>query len=542
MLFSCKNHITKNCYLCILLSLLSCTRFPESKHQHLKNLTPRALEIVSQPIDDFLPDSPILEDEEDDDLTPTIDKKFYNKISISTAKDMSIINLLARLAELANINIIIAPEIEGNIACSAKNRPFINVLQDVCESANLRYTINGDSVKIEYDSPVLRTYNIQFLNIQRDMKSSMATSTDIFTDQISLDGSTKGNNSQIDNGSSSLVTGNIKIDFWEELSKTLMQIIGDDGHVSMHKQGGLISVYTTQNKQNAIKKYLKLLKQSIESQVLIEAKILEVSLNDENKGGINWNILRHGGAKIFSNSTDQTGLVSFGINRTNLEAMVGIIEQFGAVKTLSNPRITVLNNQSAILKVVTNEVICIPSLQKQYATTTNNSNFDFMSTTLHTIPIGLIMSVVPSIDRKNNTVLLNLRPTISHIIDKKNVPFFYPTQNPNEPNTTITTYKMQEIPVVDVKEFDSVLKLNSGQVVVMGGLMHEESRNERKGLPKASDLDFLFGARTKSTRITELVIFLKATILNKRSHHASDEKLYKMFANDPRPLNFKEKQ
>lgn len=131
-------------------------------------------------------------------------------------------------------------------------------------------------------------------------------------------------------------------------------------------------------------------------------------------------------------------------------------------------------------------------------------------------------------------MILNLRPTITRATRLVDVPFVYSISDKTETKT-------QKIPIVEVREFDSVLRLNSGQVVVMGGLMQENSTNNRSGLPHASELDFAFGSRNKSTKITELVIFLKATILNKRAYHAADARLYKTFANDPRPLNFENK-
>lgn len=531
-------------FIVFLLFLSSCTPFEHSKLTQQKYLTPKAMDIISQPIDDFLPEPPTIENDEEDDLEPTVSQKFYNKVSISTAKDMLLINVLAQLAESADVNIIVAPDIEGNISCSAKNRPFIDILQDICETANLKYTINNDTVKIEYDSPILRTYNVQFLNIQRDMKSSIATSTDIFAEQLEIKGSNNSSGAKNDNGSSSLITGNIKNNFWEELSINLKQIIGEEGHISVHKQGGLVTVYAPQRKQNTIKKYLKLLKQSVESQVLIEAKILEVFLSDEFQNGINWNAIEGSRLQITNGAkTLSSEMFSFGLHRKELDVLAGLIQKFGAVKTLSNPRITVLNNQAAVLKVAKNEVIYLPSLQKQYATNNNANNFDFISTNLHTIPIGLIMTVVPSIDRKTNSILLDLRPTISRIVERKKFPFFINGTRIETGGNTATTpnYVNQEIPIVDIREFDSVIRLHSGQVAVMGGLMQEQSENGREGLPRASQLDFLFGRREKSTKVTELVIFLKATILHRKAYHTADEKLYKTFANDSRPLNFNDK-
>jgi general secretion pathway protein D len=199
-----------------------------------------------------------------------------------------------------------------------------------------------------------------------------------------------------------------------------------------------------------------------------------------------------------------------------------------------------LNNQSAILKVAQNEIIYIPELHRQYATVSDNRSTDFLSTTIHTIPIGLIISVIPSVDKKSNTILLNLRPTISRISGYKEVPFFYQTAT-IAANSGGQNVQYHKIPIVDVRELDSVLKLNSGQVAVMGGLMQESSGNNRDGLPGFRKADFLFGNNEKSTHITELVIFLKATILRKKSklHHEADKKIYNRFADDPRPLKFK---
>jgi general secretion pathway protein D len=151
------------------------------------------------------------------------------------------------------------------------------------------------------------------------------------------------------------------------------------------------------------------------------------------------------------------------------------------------------------------------------------------------------------VDKKNNTILLNLRPTVSRIVSYKDVPFFYQTISSSGNANASQGTQYHRIPIVDVRELDSVLKLNSGQIVVMGGLMQESSHNNRDGLPHNRSgsifkaVDFLTGSNDKSTHITELVIFLKATILRNRgkAHHAADKRVYETFANDPRPLRFK---
>jgi general secretion pathway protein D len=529
------------------LFLAGCISQEEARTPQQKNLNSKAFDVMSSPLEDFISDLDIDEFLEDEiDKESQINENFYKPISISVAENMKMREVLTQMADLAGVNIFIVQEVEGSISFSAKNRPFLDILKDICAGAGLKYSINGNSVKIEIDTPMLRVYNVQFLNIQRDSVSAVSVSTDIFSNQsLGIKGDVSTSSGQA-NGSSSTVSGVTKNNFWTELEASLKTIIGeetDGSYLSIHRQGGLVTIYTTQTKHNEVQKYLRLLKDTTESQVLIEAKILEVNLKDEYRSGVNWNIVRSGGARLEKKFSNAEGLFSFGVDRANLSAVAGLIERFGAVKTLSSPRITVLNNQSAILKVAQNEVIYVPELQRQYATVSDNRSTDFLSTTIHTIPIGLIISVLPSVDKKNNTILLNLRPTISRIASYKEVPFFYQTTTANGTATNALGQSAQyhRIPIVDVRELDSVLKLNSGQIVVMGGLMQESSLNSRDGLPGFSAVDFLAGSNDKSTHITELVIFLKATILRKKStaHHAADKRMYDAFANDPRPLKFK---
>jgi general secretion pathway protein D len=530
-----------------LLLLVGCVKTDGPRTPQQRNLDPKAFELLSRPIDDPAFDADVSEPwEEDFDPEPVIHENFYKQISIAVTENMKMREALTQMANLAGVNVFIVQDVEGSISFVAKNRPFLDILKDICGGAGLKYSINGNSVKIEYDSPLLKVYNVQFLNIQRDTQSSVSISTDIFASQsVSTrgDSGTPNSSAAVNNGSSSFVEGKTKNDFWSELEGALKIIVGegDGSYVSLHRQGGLVTVYTTQTKQEEVRKYLRLLKDTTESQVLIEAKILEVNLSDEYKNGINWNVLRRGGFSI-RKDFDNTGLFAAGIDMENLSVMVGLVERFGAVKTISSPRITVLNNQSAILKVAKNEVIYLPELQRQYATVSDNRSTDFLSTTIHTIPIGLVMSVQPSVDRKSNTILLNLRPTISRIADYKKVPFFYNTTvRAADGNNNVPQVQSQEIPIVDVREFDSILKLHSGQIVVMGGLMQEKSRNSREGFPQLREIDFLIGSNAKTTDVTELVIFLKATILHRKSkmHHAADKKVYDAFASDPRPWRLK---
>jgi len=524
----------KRLLFCFLATGCSIVDMPQTPQQ--KNLVPSSLDTITDPIyDDELSEEVDITFEKENE--ESINPNFYKKVSITVSKSMTLRDIFTQLAKKANVNVFITNDVEGGISFEAKNRPFIDILKDICGSCVLKYTINGNSVKIENDAPSTKIYSLQFLNIERETQSSVSTSTDVFMNQSILKNGESVKTDSKDNGSTSVVSGVIKNDFWSELKQNLKNIIGDEGTITVHKQGGLVTVHAPQFKQEEVQKYINLLKEATESQVLIEAKILEVNLSDKYRNGINWNILRKGDS-IFRTgySADHTGMISFGVKTNNLSAIANIVGKFGAVKTLSSPRITVLNNQSAILKVARNEIIYLPEIQRQYALNPSGRDTDFLSTTLHTIPIGLIVTVQPSIDVKNNSVLLNLRPTISRVAGKKKVPYLFQTINGT--SDILPRILEQEIPIVEMKEMDSVLKLTSGQVAVLGGLMKEESTNNRSGLPWFSELDPIVGENEKSTYVTELVIFIKATILKKRKHHVADKRLYERFANDPRPIKF----
>ncbi len=554
----------------IFIFLSGCYQVDTPRTPQQKSLTQKAFEILATPIIDPEIEDNDFEESPADDFPekPQVNPIFFKPISISVTENMDARQTILEMSRLAGLNVFIADDIAGNISFVAKNRPFLDIMNDICDSLNLRYTLKGNSVKIEKDVPITKIYNVQFLNMLREMQSSVAISTDLFMNQSintvnneTTTPSSSSSSSSANNGSKCKISGTVKNDFWTELEVALKSIIGENenSYVSFHKQGGLVTVHAPERKQREVQNYLKLLKENSEEQVLIEAKILEIKLNDEYSSGINWDIFSKNNWITLKNSSSSAmdRLMTLGTNHITKEAsnttsqfnlVSGLLETFGAVKTLSSPRLTVLNNQSAILKVARNEVIYLPEIQKQYSNVLSSQNADYVTTALRTIPIGLIMSVQPSIDRKNNSILLTIRPTISEASEHVEVPFYCNGSSSTSTNTATLqpTVTKQKIPVVNIREMDSVLKLKSGQIVVMGGLMKEQSSNDRSGLPgtRNSDLEFITGSNQKATNVTELVIFLKATIMKnkKRTYHKADANVYKTFSNDPRPLRFEDEK
>ncbi|MBI4969777.1 MAG: type II and III secretion system protein [Rhodospirillales bacterium] len=330
---------------------------------------------------------------------------------------------------------------------------------------------------------------------------------------------------------------------------------------SVNKQAGIISVFGTQRQHRLVRTYLEMVKRSVSSQVLIEAKVLEVTLSDAHKTGINWRTV--GGWNVNAaqplgiSSTSATGAttttlpsvgppfttfntatsnfltVGFLNKRLDLNVLASLIQEFGTVRTLSSPRLTAMNNQTAVLKVAENEVYFRVDIQ----TTTNNGvSQTTYSSTMNTVPIGLVLTVQPSINLDTEEIALGLRPTISRIARRVNDPAV--DLQAAAAGSSVTS----AVPVVEVREMDSVVTVPSGQVVVMGGLMQERIQKNTTGVPGAQDLPLfgnLFKANADQITLTELVILLRATVVHAGDSIApADRDLYTRFTRDPRPLAF----
>lgn len=537
----------KICSFALLFFLVGCSNYNAG---HVKD--EETLQEFTSPIfEDIEIDDSLIDDT--DDEREVLLPNFYKKVSCSLTPETNINCVLLELARQVGVSIGVKANVNVSASIVINEKPFISVIKDVCDMCNLKYTINGNFVKVEADTPYLKMYDVQFLNSTREVKAETSTTNDAISN-LNLGGtSQESQDSNKENGSSSSVKGNGKTDFWRELDENIKMIINNDdkthGAVSIHRHGGIVSVIATEKQHRFIDKYIKLLKKTTQSQVLIEAKILEVCLFDQYKGGIDWTSIAksqlHASITPVENLGTNSGLaaLSIGYNGKNFQTIMKCIEKFGRIKTLSNPRITVMNNQAAVMKIAKNEVIIKPSLYRQFSSYNDTRNGDSMSLDIQTIPIGIIFTVHPSIDLKRRGVTLTVRPTLSRVVEQRDVEVYSYASNGSGGNA-ITPQKMS-IPIVEVREFDSVLSLKSGQVVVMGGIMQEFSKYTRAGIPGTKNkpiLDFMFNAREDNSVVSELIVFLRARILSdKRQHvvHKKDNLNMQKFADDPRPF-FKE--
>jgi general secretion pathway protein D len=252
-------------------------------------------------------------------------------------------------------------------------------------------------------------------------------------------------------------------------------------------------------------------------------------------------------------SSTPAGVLNLGATITkdgsnNLTSVVGLLDKFGTARTIASPRLHAMNNQQAVMTVAQNKVYF--TVQAQDATSSSTSasgtptTTSSITSTLHTVPIGIIMTLEPSINLETNEVTMNIRPTLTTTTTSVDDPAVALTSQKNISSSSSTKSQpvTSSIPIIDVRELDSVMKLKSGEVMVMGGLMKSDVTNQDAGVPGVSKIPFFgnaFKSVVKTNNTVETVIFIKATIIPSDGMVVkADKALYKNFFRDPRPLAF----
>lgn len=304
---------------------------------------------------------------------------------------------------------------------------------------------------------------------------------------------------------------------------------------------GVLAVRATHKQHQQVKAYLQSVMQIAARQVLIEATIVEVELGKSFQMGIDWSRLANATqqrgvlfaqslgsqaaqlnqntGQLESNNSknalgQNNGNVAFVLQYLNplsrlgnLSASITLLEQFGKTRVLSSPKLMVLNNQTAMLKVVDNLVYFTIQSQISQSNSTTGNNLQAVTTIANTVPVGLVMAVTAQINSQQR-VNLNVRPTVSRVLRY--------VDDPNPQLGVGAGRIVSSIPEIQVRELESVLNVNSGQVAILGGLMQEEQRSLLDQVPGIAQVPLLgqaFKGKNQASRKTELVVFLRPTVI-----------------------------
>ncbi|MCU0868971.1 MAG: secretin N-terminal domain-containing protein [Burkholderiales bacterium] len=514
--------------------------------------------------------------------------------------DVPVKELLFALARDTRQNIDVHPGLQGLVSLNAIDETLPSILDRVARQTNLRWKQEGRTIHVVPDAPFVKTYRVNYVNAVRETESTVAVTGQIATVTQGgaggggggTGGGGAGGNS---NSSSTTVTTRSKNDFWEVLEKNVRAILaatrsqtlssderaargealraqreeriaqaeavaraganakdlfasafdnqaplalpGDiTNEVAVNAVAGTVTVMASEKQHLLVQEYLDNVLATASRQVLIEATIAEVELSRQYQAGVDWQRIATAGAGLtLQSSMTATNLVNppnfvLGYATSNqpggITGTLKLLEQFGTTRVLSSPKVMAINNQTALLKVVRNVVYFQIQQQVSQAGIGGGTNVTATTTTARTVPIGLIMALTPQIN-ENGTVTLTVRPTVTSQVGQA-----------IDPNPVLTTVQ-NLVPIVEIREIESVLQLQSGQTAVLGGLIKDEIRRERDQVPGLGNLRGVgdaFAYRNDQALKTELVIFLRPVVV--KSPSIDSDELRFLRAKLPRPADF----
>ncbi|MCM0043234.1 MAG: pilus (MSHA type) biogenesis protein MshL [Burkholderiaceae bacterium] len=445
---------------------------------------------------------------------------------------------------------LVHTNVGGNLSAKLQNVTVPEALDAMRELYDFDIVLQGRKITVRQPVMETRVFQVNYPTGTRKGSSDTRVSAGSLTDLPPTTGVPGAPPPTTGRGpDSSRVSTASEVDFWQELKTSLAAVTGiaegSGKSIVVSPQSGVVVVRAMPKELRDVVAYLKATQLSVERQVILEAKIIEVQLSDSYQAGVNWSAFRAGGTQAAGgvlqpgaslNNTPGTPLTGgslsavagnaistvansggtmFGLalQGTSFAALVSFLETQGAVQVLSSPRVSTLNNQQAVLKVGTDEFFVTgvsggtttPSAGGAITTTPNVTLRPFFS--------GVVLDVLPQIDAEGN-VILHIRPSVSQVTTVNR-------------NINLGVGGQLQLPLASssASEADSVVRARNGQVVVIGGLMRESAVNDRSQVPgigNASGIGKLFGSTTRTAQKRELVILLKPTVVTDGSEWNDD--------------------
>ncbi|NJD24956.1 MAG: pilus (MSHA type) biogenesis protein MshL [Betaproteobacteria bacterium] len=499
-------------------------------------------------------------------------------------------DLLFALARDAKVNVDIHPGINGTVSLNAINQTLPQLLTRIAKQVDMRFEMDGPNLAVMPDSPYLKSYKVDYVNMARSVTGTVSANTQIATGVPGSGGSAAPASTPGAGGNTSRteIVNTSRNAFWDSLDRNIKDILRETdkvlpegssetvveqnssqtasgaaalpqgvgqraaqaiasalqanptpgsasqasgnsvvrrstfreaASVIINAETGVVTVRATGRQHEKVQEFIDRVTLASRRQVLIEATIVEVALGDGYQQGIEWTkVITGATGKGFSltpasiNSNVGSAVSPFTLafqNKTDsfdVNGIVNILQAYGTAKVLSSPRLSVMNNQTALLKVVENFVYF--NVKADTTTTANVGTTVAVTTTPQSVSVGLVMSVTPQVG-DSDTVILNVRPSISSVVELK-----------EDPNPSIPPGVKNFVPQIRTREIESIMRVNNGEVAVLGGLM-EDSINWKTGrVPLLGNIPVLgevFTTRNNAATKSELVIFLRPVIIRDAS-------------------------
>ncbi len=483
-------------------------------------------------------------------------------------------DLLFVLARDAKLNVDIHEGISGNVTLNAIDQTLPQLLSRIAKQVDMRFELDGPNLAVMPDSPFLKHYKVDYVNMARTISATVSANSQIATGATPTGAASPGASGNI---SSTRIENVSKNQFWEQLEKNIKDIlretdkilpegssetvteqsvnqsatgvaalphatgqraaqavanalaanpspastsqglgttvvrrstIREAASVIVNAESGIVTVRATGRQHERIQEFIDRVVSSVRRQVMIEATIVEVTLGKGYEQGIDWSrLIGPGKFALALNTLRATNSANnLTYKGTTVETGIRLLETFGNARVLSSPRLSVLNNQTALLKVVENLVYFNVKADVTAGNLNANPVIAF-TTTPQTVSVGMVLAVTPQIG-ETDSIILNVRPTITSVAD------FVKDPNPN------LTAVSNSIPQIRTREIESVMRVGNGDIAVLGGLMEDRVDYNNNRVPVVGQIPLIgeaFNNRNNSASKSELVIFLRPVVIKDAS-------------------------
>ncbi|WP_296447331.1 pilus (MSHA type) biogenesis protein MshL [Rhodoferax sp. UBA5149] len=467
--------------------------------------------------------------------------------------DLLVNNAQARDVFLAIVadtrySMLMHPDVAGTLSVTLRGVTVAEALEAIRDVYGYDFKIDGRRITIYAPTLQTRIFTVNYLNSQRVGNSELRVSSGSTLPTSAAGGTTAGAatpaSGSSQQGEGSRVATTSKTDFWAELAGAVRGLVGsgEGRSVITSPQAGIMAVRAMPDELRQVDKFLKAAQIAVDRQVMLEAKVVEVELRDGFQSGIDWSALKNGGgatgaAGVLSGNTTSntlvsgvqanlpgfaagtalladgialpaagTGLFGLALARDGFQAVLGFLETQGDVQILSSPRIATLNNQKAVLKVGSEDFFVTNVSSGTTSSSTTNSTAGTTAPTVTLTPFfsGISLDVTPQIDEGSN-IMLHVHPSVTAVSEKtKQIDL-----------GSLGNYRLP-LASSSVNETDTLVRVQDGNIVAIGGLMQIESNRSSSGLPGTSDVPFfstLLGNRANTGRKKEVVVLIKPTII-----------------------------
>jgi MSHA biogenesis protein MshL len=432
------------------------------------------------------------------------------RISLGFSEPTPIKDILLLLVRDTRLSVIPDPSLDQTFLGDIKNVSIREALDLILEPLGLDYSVRGQIIRVFPRELETRFYSIDYVITQRSGSRSIAGTTGAGGSNLGIAGGQSSivaggggaagvgtGSGAASGGSTSQVSGTDSPNMYVDLAEGVRTLLSEEGRMNLDRTAALLQVTDRPSRLARVEQYLEAVMLRVTRQVQIEAKVIEVELRDEFSAGINWQAV-FGGLTNNATATQTlapatTGGFTLALKIGDFTALLNAFAAQGKVNVLSSPRINAMNNEPAVMRIGTQDVFFVTTTQID----SQSGQIVQSSVTPQSLTEGLVLSVTPQISAEG-IVHMNINPSITE-------------------RTGVATSRLgDQVPIISVRETDTLVRVRHGETIVIAGLMQDRMNEDTSKVPVLGDMPVvgnLFKRTERRRRKTDLVIRLTPTLM-----------------------------